>query len=496
MVGESALRGRLSLLSVCYDDRVSIQITVDNLIRMNTANLDPKVIRDAQDVMTVPNKEKLAAEKQHLWGADRLDDSVQLYRWDNEDLILPRGFYLRLTSSLKKADYKLDIVNRMTVDKELDYLPFKDVPLRTYQQDALKDLAYYAQGIYQAPTGSGKTITMLGLIQYLSQRTLVIVNKKELVQQWVDRSEQFLGYTPGFIGDGRWEEKPFTIAMEQTLWSRRDVIGIDVPGWWDKWGMVILDECHAVQADTYNHVMQRFRAMYRFGVSATPKKTGDFKVCEATLGPIIHTTPKKPLRAQGYLITPEVFTVPTQFYYPFHPNLISEKTGRVTKRNNFHDVVKHLVTDDTRNSLIADTAENLDKRTILILSKRLEHLDLLRLKLQGRREVLLLTGAESLSERMNVYARASHGNCIILSTLADEGVDIPRIDTVFFVFPVKNTELVRQWIGRGERPHPEKKDFWIFDFVDFSIPPIKTQYRDRRNFVYRPEDIKVTKLKI
>ena len=470
---------------------MTVKLTVDNVIRLDTRNLDPKVVRDAQDVMTVPNKEKLAAKKQHLWGADRLDDNVHLYSLHGEDLILPRGFYLRLTSSLKKAGYELDVVNRMTSNRELEFDQEPNFTIRDYQREALRALEYYAQGIYQSPTGSGKTVTILAMIADLRQRTLVIVNKKELVQQWVDRSEQFLGYEPGFIGDGRWEEKEYTIAMEQTLWARRD----ELDDWWNKWGMVVLDECHTVQAETYNYVMQRFPAMYRIGVSATPKKTGDFKVCEAVLGPIIHTTPKKPLREQGYLITPEVFTVPTDFYYPFEPTVLNEETGRVKKRNNFHDVVKALTTSAPRNSLIAKTALDLEGRTILVLSKRLEHLELLRQQLADKREVLLLTGAESLEERMNVYARASRGNCIILSTLADEGVDIPRIDTVFFIFPVKNTELVRQWIGRGERPHPEKKDFWIIDVVDFAIPPIKTQYRDRRNFVYRPEDIKVTKLK-
>jgi len=109
-------------------------------------------------------------------------------------------------------------------------------------------------------------------------------------------------------------------------------------------------------------------------------------------------------------VTPKVITVPTKFNYPFYPNEIDDDTGRVKQRNNFHDVVKALVTNAPRNSLIAKTAQSLEGRTILILSKRLEHLDLLRQELQDKREVLLLTGAESLEERMNVYARASCGN--------------------------------------------------------------------------------------
>lgn len=458
-------------------------------MRLDTTDLDPKVVRDIKDIMTIPNREKFLAKQQNLWGADKLNDFVFLYKQWGNTMILPRGFYLRLVEGLRSVGYELDIDNQMTVERELDYLPFKDINLRPYQQDALNDLAYYAQGIYQAPTGSGKTVTMLGLIQHLSQRTIVVVNKKELVQQWIDRSEQFLDYKPGFIGDGRWEEKEFTIAMQQTLWAKRD----ELDDWWAKWGLVLLDECHSVQAETYTQVMQRFPAMYRYGVSATPRKTGEFRICESVLGPIIHTTPKKPLREQGYLIEPKVIVVPTDFYYDFQPNVVTD-TGRVKKRNNWHDVVKALTTDAPRNNLIADIALDQHTHTTLILSKRLEHLEQLRQRLSDKTEVLLLTGAESLDERMHVYERASQGNCIILSTIADEAVDIPRIDRLFLVFPIKNLDGVRQWIGRGERPHPDKHDFVIYDFVDYAIPPIKTQFRERRNFVYRPEEIEVEKL--
>jgi superfamily II DNA or RNA helicase len=471
-----------------------IDITLDAMMRVTVTHLDPKVIQDIQDVMTIPNRDKLLAQQQHLWGADRLEDNIALYAWAGQRIVLPRGFFYRLKEGLESFGYETNIINNMTCDPVVEYNRIDGEILRPYQRTALHELKYWAQGIYQAPTGSGKTVTMLATIADLRQRSLVIVNKKELVQQWVDRAEQYLGYTPGFIGDGRWEQKDFTIAMQQTLWAKRDEID---PDWWAHWGFVLLDECHSVQADTYHEVMERFPAMYRFGVSATPKKTGDFKICESVLGPIVHHTPKKPLQEQGYLIKPKAFVVPTDFYYPFHRDEIAEaKNGRkyVKKRNNWPDLVAALISDVPRNNLIAELALALDNRTTLILSKRLEHLEQLRLRLSDKREVLLLTGAESLDERMRVYERASCGNCIILSTLADEAVDIPRIDTVFLVFPIKNIDGIKQQFGRGERTHPEKEDFIIYDFVDFSIPPIKAQYRDRRNFLYRPSDIDVTKL--
>jgi superfamily II DNA or RNA helicase len=470
-------------------------IQLDSVIRLPTGILSQNVIENVQDILTIPNRERIDAMKQQVWGAKNLPEYVTLYEWDGADIILPRGFYQRLIGGFDYAGIEYEVVNNMTrdsYDKRWGKTLEQFAPtLRDYQEVAVKAILYHCQGIYQAPTGSGKTVTMLEAIRRASERTLVIVNKKELVQQWIDRSKEHLNFQPGFIGDGRWEEQIITVATQQTLWSRRDEIE---PEWWKKWGFVVLDECHAVQADTYHEVMERFSAMYRLGVSATPKKTGDFKIADSVLGPIIHSTPKKPLRERGYLVQPRAIVVPTDFHYEFKPDKYNKKTGRITQRNNWHDVVARLAIDPARNTLIANKALEQDNRAVLVLSKRLIQLEQLYLLLQDKRQVLLLRGEESLDERMSVYEKASHGDCIILSTLADEAVDIPRIDTLFLIWPTKNTDLIRQQIGRGERPHPDKNEFLIYDFVDFSIPPIKRQYRDRRNFVYRPEEIDVTKL--
>lgn len=471
---------------------MKVNAIVNNEIWLFAEKLPIEVIQNIQDALTIPNLEKANAEKQKLWGWEKLPDKELLYAWDGPWIRIPRGFFLRLSEGLKTLGYELDFEDRMTdinLGPQVRMLP----NLRDYQKDAIESLKYFAQGIYQAPTGSGKTVTMIGLVGELQQPSLIIVNKKELLEQWSARFMEHAARSQiGMIGDNKWEEQDITIAMHQTLWARRDSLA---DTFWQKWGCVILDECHSVQADTYRKIISRFSAKYRFGVSATPRKTGEFKVAETILGPIVHKTPKQPLRDQGYLVTPKAFVVSTKFYYPFRENKVSGK-GYVTKRNNYHEVLDRLVKNSERNRLIGSMAKQLTPgRCILILTKRLAHIELLKQELQSlERNVLVLTGQEKLEQRLEVYERAALGNCIILSTLADEAIDIPRIDTIFLAFPTKNTDLIRQQIGRGERPHPDKKQFHIYDFVDYSIPPIKQQYRDRKIEVYRREDIEVTKL--
>ncbi len=468
---------------------------LNNKIWLRASDLPMEIIEDIQASTSVPNPEKTVALEQKMWGADKLPDYLNLYEWQGEWLILPRGFYKRLHDGLESVGITLDVEDQMT-DIRLDWFHQLSEPsLRDYQIYARDDMAYYAQGIYQAPTGSGKTVTMLGLIRRLAQPTLIIVNKKELIQQWSDRTETFLGFKPGFIGDGRWEESELTIATQQTLWSRRKDIE---PDFWSRWGCVVLDECHSVQAETYREIISNFTAKFRFGVSATPRKTGEFKIAQNILGPVIHKTAKAPLRDAGYLITPKVFVVPTQFHHPFHQNEVKvAKTGReyVSRRNNFHEVIDKLVRSSARNKLIVSKAIELQGRCILILTKRLAHIELLKEEFQAQgRNVLVLTGQEKLEERMEVYKQASFSDCIILSTIADEAVDIPRIDTLFLIYPIKNLDGFRQQVGRGERPHTDKVDYKIFDFVDYTIEPIKQQYLDRRRQVYRPEGLKVSKI--
>ena len=410
---------------------MKVEVVLNNYLWLKATDLPMEIVEDIQRNLTIPNQEKISAQKQHLWGAERLPDLVTLYKWSGEWIILPRGFYKRLSDGLQSIGHEVQLDNHMVNDSQIYYSMLPN--LRDYQAEAVKDLKYFAQGIYEAPTGSGKTVTMLALIAEIGTPTLVIVNKKELLQQWKDRAWEHLGVKTGFIGDNRWEEDSITIATQQTLWARRD----ELNGWWDFWGMVILDECHSVQAETYHEVMEKFPAQYRYGVSATPRKTGHFKIAESVLGPIIHKTAKQPLRDAGYLVTPKVFVIPTDFYYPFQANEVSDQ-GRLTKRNNYHKVLDKLQKDLNRNTLIAETAKSLPGRCILILSKRLEHIAILKEMLANTtHDVLLLTGSEKLEQRMEVYERASSGNCIILSTLADEAVDIPESTPSFSVFQLR-----------------------------------------------------------
>jgi superfamily II DNA or RNA helicase len=79
----------------------------------------------------------------------------------------------------------------------------------------------------------------------------------------------------------------------------------------------------------------------------------------------------------------------------------------------------------------------------------------------------------------------------MLSTLADEALDIPRLDRIHLVFPQRNPGLVTQQVGRVERKHPDKTDAYIFDYVDSNVGALEAQWKVRRTEVYMPRGYKV-----
>ncbi len=386
------------------------------------------------------------------------------------------------------------------------------VDVRDYQEKAIQAIINSEQGYWKSPPGSGKTVAILEAIRRTNSSAIVIVNTTNIAEQWRQRARTFLGRDVGLIGDGQYDIKPITIAMQQTLWAKKDEL--DEQNFFDQWRFVCLDECHHLPAETFTDVLSRFTAKYRVGVSGTPTKQFEWKgLLEATLGPMIHETPKKMLVEQGWLIQPRVEAIYTGFTHNFFSTHIHNgyKDSKpclepgcyrdVDKRrhqNNYQEIISALVLDSTRNGIIQrKILENYnDGHCILVLSKRINHLKDFKwwLERHGAERVFLLTGKESTDERMRIAEEADDAQCVILSTLADEALDIPRIDRMHLAFPGRNADLIRQQIGREERPHPAKTDVVCYDYVD-SCGPLMNQYRERKRNVYIEEGLVVNERK-
>lgn len=466
-----------------------MRIVVDHKLRIARSELSSDVEKLIADALSIPNMERQKMMEQGIPGWQRLPETVALYEWDSgsQHMLLPRGFLKSLAYGLMDLEIEFELDDQTLWEPDLPPLHRqRGIELYSWQSVAIDAIMQRNPGIWKAPAGSGKTIGVLGLLEHINCPSLVLVNTKDILYQWRDRALSFFGedFPVGLIGDGNFKVSDYlTIATVQTLHSRFAVLERD--GFFDdQFSLVCLDECHHATAETYSRLMSRFTASLRLGVSATPDKTGDFELAKAVLGPIIHETPKT---AVTNLVRPTIFRIPTQFRFKYH--------GREGRRpSNYDGLIHELVRDNNRNALIASTIKLNEWRHNLVCSRRLAHLQEIDVHLRMRgyaHEIYFLTGAETSETRQLVIAAARAKPCVILSTLADEALDIPRLDGIYLTFPLRNTGLVEQMVGRVARKSPGKQDAAVFDFCD-PIGPCESQWQARRNHIYMPNNYTIT----
>ena len=350
--------------------------------------------------------------------------------------------------------------------------------LRPTQTDAVETVVRAFQeggsygGILRAPPGFGKTVVACAIMAKLNVPVLVVVHKEFLVAQWKERIEQFLpGTRVGIVQQDRCEYKDcgVVIGMIHSLVGGRDY-GQEFRDWP---GLVITDETHRVGAETWSVVPTRFKARWRLGVSATPRrKDGAEDVFFNHIGPVLFA-------AEEQRMTPKVRRVWTDFKLIQTPSL---NPALVSKSL----LLKFLCANKARNKQIAEqiALAVAAGRKPMVLSERLQHLDDLCALYQREWQTKQTTPPPTVGfyvggmkeEELEEAAKAQ----VVFATrqFAEEGLDIPALDTLFLTTPISDVE---QACGRILRPCEGKKDPVIVDIRDDKVIACEKAavYRDR-----------------
>lgn len=394
------------------------------------------------------------------------------YRISGEgSLTLPRGFSQKLIPFLmrKEIDY---VINDQRIERPLKrkFRYREPTELRPYQRKGARLAVGVNEGIIEAPCGSGKTQILAEIVRRIGQRTLILVHTDDLMRQMSERLSRAFGEEIGIIKQSTVDIKRITVASVQTL-SRRELD----PKFLKKFGVVMLDESHHMPAESFTVVMRQFPAKYRFGTTATTiRSDGLHGLMFATIGYRFFGVTYRELYDGDWLMPASVKIIDSNFSY------------RMNSMRQYHKLVKALVEDKERNRQIVHNLVKSSNRYNLVLSSRIDHLEILHdLMVSAHPELgersALLTGRMSSADRKEVLWQMQNGhiNFIFATQLADEGLDLPILDTLHLVYPTRAMGKIQQQVGRIQRTYPGKRDALVYDYRDLNTNVLFNQSRIR-----------------
>ena len=337
---------------------------------------------------------------------------------------------------------------------KFDIRPNQELPVKRCMEAYQK----VGGGILSLSCGQGKTIIGLYLISQLKKKTLVIVHKEFLLNQWVERIEQALpdakvGRIQQNIYDV--EGKDIVIGMLQTI-SMKDFSLID----FDCFGHVIIDEAHRIPSQVFSRALQKINCNYMLGLSATPnRKDGLTKVLKWYIGDIVYSN--KVSNANNVLVNR--YIVKSQ--NPVYNEELYDFRGKVKMATMINNITQYFYRTKIIIKVIKEILEQ-ENRKILLLSDRKNHLnDIYKFVTANN----ICTVGYYVGGMKKEKLKESEYKDLILGTfaMANEGLDIEALNTLILASP--KSDIV-QSCGRILRKSHEKVQPIIVDMVDrFSI---------------------------
>ena len=219
--------------------------------------------------------------------------------------------------------------------------------------------------ILNAPCATGKTAMSIKIIEQIGKRALVIVHKEFLLNQWVERIQEFMPEAKiGLVQAGKViiDGCDIILAMLQSI-----SIKSYPPGTFDSIGFTVVDECHHTGAEIFSRALAKVSTKYMLGLSATPeRKDGLRKVFEWYLGP------------SDVIIAPRDAGKVIVEIHPFKSGSTIEVETTAMGTPNTAKLLTKLVESKERNQLIIRLVMKFlleEDRKILVMSERREHLD-------------------------------------------------------------------------------------------------------------------------
>lgn len=449
-----------------------IKIILSNQIYIPKEDLPPKLMNRILRFAAFQNPEfyKAQAMRFSTYNKPKIISCSEIL---TKYITLPRGCLKDLEEFLVTLNIPLEIQDERESGKRIktSFLG----KLSKDQKETVKNILKHDIGVLSAPTAFGKTVIASDIIAARKVNTLILVHRKQLADQWIEKLKIFLNTEKiqiGQIGSGKFKPTgQIDVAIIQSLIKKENLDEILA-----QYGQLIVDECHHLAAFSFEQVSKKFRGKYVLGMSATvERKDGHQPIIIMQCGQIVHNiNPKKQNKQLPF----------NHFVLPIYTNFQLPEDQDVT----INKIYASLIQDTQRNQLIIEDVSTAlkDKRACVILTERREHVDCFVEHFKNLTEnLIVLTGGIGNKARKETILKLKEipedEELLIIATgkYLGEGFDEARLNTLFLTMPISWKGTLAQYAGRLHRLHHSKKEVLIYDYVDSKITMLARMY-DRR----------------
>lgn len=419
----------------------------------------------------------------------------------------PIGLLPRVKQLLINNGIQVEIINKRKIDTTKYNYDCDMSMLRDYQKECIIMSCSMGNGIIKCATGGGKTFIAGCTIGAILQKTIFIVHTRDLMYQTIKSFSQLFPHeTIGQIGDGVYDPQNITVATMQTLAilgdikyesnkydeesgekeetfaeaRRKEIIHKFNTEYKKTVQCVMMDEVQIVSSQMAYNVRFLFEyANYAFGYSASPwRDDGSDLMIEAAFGNRICDVDASFLIRIGYLVKPDIIIKKVR-------NKISNPGTK------YVDVYKNCIVENTlRNiQIMSDAVEQYKLgRNTLVLVTQVKHGTILEEMITSQGvEVTFISGKSGMKKRTKAIQDMRDGKIqlMIATTIADVGLDIPRLESLIEGGAGKSSVTALQRLGRIMRKFDGKSKCYFITYRDNA--PYINSHIDSKIEIWRTE---------
>ena len=374
------------------------------------------------------------------------------------DGVFLTGFIPKIISSSVVIDH----VERMNYEIEPTQPSLKRIVLRDDQKAQIQSALEKKRGVILAPTGTGKTILMAGILSsFPNRKSLLLCHTIDLVDQAIAEFRKFDFKVSKFSG------KEKDLSGDVVVSTIQSFAKLDANIYCDLFDIVICDECHHIakfpdksKGGLFYKVLSKLLAPIRYAVTATYPSDKEVALClEGLIGPVISELSFSKAVEMGLLAVPTIELVPVEAFTSYEIRTYADVYSEA------------IVNNEQRNRQIIKTIKKLNRQglTTVTYVQQIEHIRLL-LNLAEQSGVSLydVQGNVKGEDRLSIKEKLDKKEImnVVATVVWREGINIKSLNCIIIAGGGKNEKDLIQACGRGARKDEGKDTFVIVDFID------------------------------